>query len=177
MKSGAVPWYGVTVLAVYGLVWLWLSYGKHEWAGDADDLPNRPQIEAGSNRFGRYVEALDMSDLEPGMLVLFKTRRTRGEEKETARIVALEGQRVRMENDKVFVDDEEFADPYERSQRKVEYLPELVVPAGCVFVLADMRAHSASDRRDSRCFGPIPLRSILMRFSPKEKKTGGGRRR
>ena len=42
-----------------------------------------------------------------------------------------------------------------------DHYPELIVPAGCLFVLNDQRGRGA-DRMDSRAFGPISARSVGM---------------
>ena len=135
----------------------------------------QPQIEEGTTRFGRRTGRLRSDEVQPLDLVRFEVGRARGKVL-TGRVYALEGQRVRIEAGALFVDDQEVEDPYVRYRNKDEYYPELIVPAGSVFVLNDLRGRKGADRWDSRNLGPIPFRSIQHRFSPKEAQAYTRRR-
>jgi signal peptidase I len=66
------------------------------------------------------------------------------------RVVALGGDRVRIDRGTVLVNGAALREPYVRYFDARSY-PELTVPAGSVYVLGDNRAKS----EDSRSFGPI----------------------
>lgn len=78
------------------------------------------------------------------------------------RVIALPGDRIRIEHGKVYVNDLRLTEPYvparytdERSQ------PEMTVPAAEYFVMGDHRSISS----DSRDFGPVDRRLIYGKAS------------
>jgi len=82
------------------------------------------------------------------------------------RVVALEGQKVQIENGDVLVGgaplDEPYVYPGHEPNEPTTVTGDTqtwLVPTGEVFVLGDHRANSA----DSRLFGPIPVASIVGR--------------
>ncbi|MEM6430421.1 MAG: signal peptidase I [Deinococcota bacterium] len=76
------------------------------------------------------------------------------------RLIALPGERVRIDNDQVFVDDVALEETY--IQGLSEYMmAELTVPAGHYFVLGDNRVPLGSS--DSRHFGVIPAADVYGR--------------
>ncbi len=165
MKAEAAPWWGILVVApVLTAAWAWNAFTFYTFSDDIRRQFNRPQLKEGESRFGRVTSLLEVHDLEPNQLVRFAIPRSGGES--TARVIALEGQRVRLEAGEVLVDGEPFPDEYARS-RNGETIPEMVVPAGCVYVLNDQRG-GANQFYDSRTLGPIPFRAVSRRFAPKE---------
>lgn len=84
------------------------------------------------------------------------------------RVIAIEGDRVQIANDKVYVNGEELIEEYlpEGTTTKIVYYNDVVVPEGCVFVMGDNRDESM----DSRTFGCIPLEKVegkvLLRYWP-----------
>ncbi len=166
MKVEATPWWGLLVGGALAAVWAWQSFTYFTFAEEARRQFNRPQLKSGESRFGRMVERLDLHDLEPYQLVRFRLPRASGEL--TSRIVALEGQRVRLEGGEVFVDGAPFDDRY-RGGRPEDTAPEQVIPEGCVYVLNDVRT-GISAAYDSRTLGPVPLRAITRRFAARERK-------
>jgi signal peptidase I len=100
-----------------------------------------------------------------GDLILFEHPLKIGETL-TRRIVAVEGQRVRIEGKTVYVDDKLFQEapsvthsdyrilPREFSNR--DYMSSQIITPGQVFVMADNRDQS----EDSRDFGPVPVGNI-----------------
>lgn len=82
----------------------------------------------------------------------------------TKRIIGLPGERIRMKEGIVYINDvpldEPYAvyidnpDPYYLTMRDMN---EITIPEGCYFVMGDNRDHSA----DSRVFGVIPRENIL----------------
>ena len=89
------------------------------------------------------------------------------------RVIATEGQHIKIENGKVYINgteiDEDYLQPGVITESADGLYTDLTVPKGCVFVMGDNRGHST----DSRRFGCIPLEKIeskvLMRFWPFEK--------
>lgn len=71
------------------------------------------------------------------------------------RVVGLAGETVAILDGQVYVDGRILPERYVQPGDQ-ETLGSLVVPAGCVFVLGDNRAHST----DSRLWGPLPLQRI-----------------
>lgn len=76
------------------------------------------------------------------------------------RIIATEGEHIYIsEEGKVYVNDNEFEEPYLKEStfttRSGEYY-DLIVPEGCVFVMGDNRKESV----DSRILGAIPIQKI-----------------
>lgn len=172
MKPEAVPYWGFLVALLLGGVYLWQNFDMVKFDEPEGRQMCRPQIEKDGNRWGRRTHRLEVTDLQPNELVRFKVKRTRAWVV-TARVVAREGERVKIEAGKVFVNGKEIKDEYVRAKSETDYFPELIVPAGCVFVLNDARHRFGADRLDSRGFGPIPLRAITHRFGPKERLVKG----
>jgi signal peptidase I len=85
------------------------------------------------------------------------------------RVIALPGEKVKVENNKVYVNGEELKEPYlqeiidEWAKNGKQYnspgLTETVVPEGAVFVMGDNRTNSS----DSRMIGSIPYDKIVGR--------------
>ncbi|MGE0712084.1 MAG: signal peptidase I [Planctomycetota bacterium] len=175
MKPEGVPFWGVLFALLLGAVWWWRSYDAVTFDEPDTHQFHTPQIEKGSNRFGRRLDRLTAADLEEDQLVRFQLPRTKIEI--TGRIVALEGQRVRLDGRDLFVDNEKVEDTYRRNQNAREFYPELIVPEGCVFVLNDERWRHGADRFDSRNLGPIPVEAISHRFTPQEARPRSRRRR
>ncbi len=72
------------------------------------------------------------------------------------RVIAVEGQRVEIKGGYVYVDGKPLHEPYIAS-RPAYTMPEIVVPAGTVFVLGDNRNSSS----DSHQWGVLPLENII----------------
>lgn len=72
------------------------------------------------------------------------------------RIVALGGERVRIERGVVIVNGHALAEPYIRLGDRRSF-PEVDLPDDAVFVLGDNRSES----EDSRSWGPVPVRNII----------------
>lgn len=169
MKAETTPFWGILVAIVLAGLWWWTHFDMVSFDETENLQFSRPQIEKDASRMGRRISTLTIKDLTPGELVRFKTQRTRAWTL-TARLVAVAGQRVAIEGKQVLVNGEKAPDAYARSLSDHDYMPELIVPDGCVFVLNDRRWGQGADRCDSRALGPIPLASITHRFSPKERQ-------
>lgn len=97
------------------------------------------------------------------------------------RVIALPGERVKVENNKVYVNGEELKEPYiqevvdEKAKNGQIYnspgLVETVVPEGAVFVMGDNRPNSQDSRANN--VGSIPYDKIVgradIRFWPLNK--------
>ncbi len=87
------------------------------------------------------------------------------------RVIGVAGDRIRIEEGKVYLNDEELQESYLREGITTEggTFSNITVPDGCVFVMGDNRPHST----DSRSFGCIPVEKIeskvLIRFWPFNK--------
>ena len=92
------------------------------------------------------------------------------------RVIAVPGEHIKIEDGKVYVNNEELEEPYLQSDVVTTNLQgqftDLVVPEGHVFVMGDNRGQST----DSRRFGCVPYEKIeskvLMRFWPLNKFGG-----
>lgn len=92
-----------------------------------------------------------------------------GKDSYIKRVIALPGEHVKIENGKVYINDNELQEDYLQKNVITEATgaySDFVVPDGCVFVMGDNRAQST----DSRRFGCIPLEKIeskvWIRFWP-----------
>lgn len=96
-----------------------------------------------------------------------------GKESYIKRVIALPGEHVKIENGKVYINGEELAEEYLKSDvvTKVEskdynYFNDFTVPEGYVFAMGDNRRQSS----DCRAFGCIPVEKIeskvWIRFWP-----------
>lgn len=89
------------------------------------------------------------------------------------RVIGLPGEHVKIENGKVYINDEELDEPYLKEDvvtgklknADTPYL-DVVVPEGYLFLMGDNRENST----DCRCFGCVPYEKIesrvLLRFWP-----------
>ena len=81
------------------------------------------------------------------------------------RVIAVAGERVRIEKGDVYVNGEQLNEAYLNDRTllfpgsSIKEGEEIVVPDDHIFVLGDNRPHSS----DSREFGPIPKRSVIGR--------------
>jgi signal peptidase I len=86
------------------------------------------------------------------------------------RVIGVAGDRVRIENGEVYVNDQAIDEDYVPSEyADARSYPEITVPAGSYFVLGDHRTMS----NDSRDFGPVKERFIygkaVFGYWPMEK--------
>lgn len=87
------------------------------------------------------------------------------------RVIAFEGERVTIKDDRVYIDDKPLDEPYLGSNVKTgsNLLTDFTVPKGCIFAMGDNRA----DSKDCREFGCIPIEKIeskvWIRISPFNK--------
>lgn len=169
MKPEGAPFFGILLGLVLAAVWWWRSYDLVAFDEPDKFQFNQPQIEQDATRFGRRTARLSASDIERGSLVRFQN--SRSGQTVTARVIAVEGERIKIEGGEVSVDGAPVKDEYRRRTNKDEFYPELIVPAGCVFVLTDQRTKAGADRFDSRNMGPIAVESIEHVFAARENDT------
>ena len=87
------------------------------------------------------------------------------------RVIGVAGDHIRIENGKVYVNDQELDEPYLRKGIKTtsKLLNEFTVPEGYIFAMGDNRESST----DCREFGCIPLEKVeskvVIRFWPLNK--------
>ena len=87
------------------------------------------------------------------------------------RVIGIEGDHIKIEDGKVYLNGEELEEPYLRDGITTEssLFTDITVPEGYVFVMGDNRSHST----DSRSFGCIPVEKIeskvWIRFWPLNK--------
>ena len=74
------------------------------------------------------------------------------------RVIALPGDRVRIDDGTVYVNDAALSEPYVRFEDKRSF-PQVIVPPRSVYVLGDNRANS----EDSRIFGAVPDDALMGR--------------
>ena len=76
------------------------------------------------------------------------------------RVIALPGEHVQIKDGKVYINEQEFKEPYLQSGIVTDIMgvgyDDFVVPENCVFAMGDNRNHST----DCRAFGCIPLEKI-----------------
>jgi len=78
------------------------------------------------------------------------------------RVIAIQGQHVKIEDGKVWVDGKVLEESYINGDDTTidnTLYNDIVVPEGCVYVLGDNRLPGKS--RDSRVFGPVNLKRII----------------
>ncbi len=108
-------------------------------------------IEKITQRFG---------ELRNGDIVVIKIPEYLNGEKTYAikRIIALEGQRVMIQEGRVYVDGIEQQEEYTQGSGTTvsnSLYGDIIIPEGCIYVLGDNRLPSKS--RDSRVFGPVSI--------------------
>ena len=74
------------------------------------------------------------------------------------RVIGMPGERIRMEKDVVYINDEELAENFPK-RKCMRCFEEVSVPADCYFVMGDNRPSS----NDSRKVGPIHRKAIIAR--------------
>ena len=87
------------------------------------------------------------------------------------RVIGIAGDHVKIENGKVYLNEQELDEPYllEQNSTESKKLTDIIVPEGYVFAMGDNRKNST----DCREFGCIPVSKIeskvVMRFWPLNK--------
>jgi signal peptidase I len=93
---------------------------------------------------------------EHGDVIVFRYPRDPQQEY-IKRVIGLPGDRVRIVNGEMYINDQRVDEPYVASAPR--YQSEWSVPDGNVFVLGDNRNNSS----DSHNWGPVPLENVIGR--------------
>ncbi len=145
---------------------LWLS----RWSRTTKKLPQRGQIitfEAPSKKSFTTSEIdednpVAIYDNEPTNIFGKFTKYVLeiGKESYIKRVIALPGEHVEIKNGKVYINGEEFDEPYLQEGVVTDVtgigFSDFIVPENTVFAMGDNRTHST----DCRTFGCIPLEKI-----------------
>lgn len=97
------------------------------------------------------------TDPKPGEIVVFVPP-NENQRDYIKRVVAVGGQRIKIVDEKVFVDGKPLSEPYlSANSFDSGNLREITIPPGKVFVMGDNRPNSL----DSRVFGPVDKERII----------------
>lgn len=87
-------------------------------------------------------------------------------EKYIKRVIAVEGDKFKIENHKVYVNGKELDEPYIKEVMNADidknYANEITIPKGTIFVMGDNRNDSL-DSRFSPQVGPVPYKLVIGR--------------
>lgn len=97
---------------------------------------------------------------ERGDIVVLRTAKY-AEEQFVKRVIALEGDRLRIQGGVVFLNGKRLKEPYINGRTFPDFGPH-IVPEGTCFVMGDNRMHSI----DSREFGSIPITHLEGKIRP-----------
>lgn len=100
--------------------------------------------------------AYRVGDPKAGDVIVFHPP-TSPKEEYIKRVVAVGGDRVSVQDGKLWINGKAMDEPYLNEQDMLGTFPEITVPEGSVFAMGDNRNNSG----DSRVFGPVPTSSIL----------------
>lgn len=139
-------------------MWFWTSCGYKTNTGSEMSPTLAPNKNYLVMKRERTPEVLTAGDL-----VLFEYKHPGREKPFAGRVMALPGQRVRMEKGECLVDGQKVDGGVILSGNKSEEsFEEIVVPRDCVYILMDNR--KASARYDSRGIGPVGYGAILAKI-------------
>lgn len=132
-----------------------------------------PTLSSGDRVFVSLV-AYKRTTPERGDIVVFKSRLkdARGKSKTLIkRVVALPGEKIRIEEGRIIVDGKELVDNVSLEGMEGYNMSERIVDNGCYFCIGDNRLHSTDSR--SLDVGTVPIKKILgrvvYRYFPLEK--------
>ena len=130
-----------------------LCFKLYKWHNRIVIKPNdtsmEPEYSPGNHSID--ISAKEVKDIDLGAAVAFRVP-TLPNAVRVGWVLAREGQRIEIRKRRIFVD----GTPSPKQPHAVRVkLHEIVVPRGCVFVMA----HEGGE--DSSHYGPLPMRSIL----------------
>lgn len=170
MQGGAVPFFLAFVVVVALLARFIDRWEFYRFTDNESQQFCKPSVVQGTQAFGKDVAYLEPADVQPYDIVRLRLGRYPRDARQTLRVVAVEGQRVAIDAGEVKVDGKPFDDRYSKFRTDTDWMPEVLVPAGCVFLLGDERRWSAAF--DSRGLGPIPIGALEYDFGPREASAG-----
>ncbi len=149
--------YAIIFVALWAILFVQLNFGC------AKSRTYQMQPLMGPESYFTYRKSSDIEDLKTGSTVYFE-RAYRGMKPDeidvVSRVVAVEGQRVRIDIGTIYVDGGPLSEPYVGEDNKTnEVHEEILIPAGHVYVLNDNRRLMTAP--DSRSFGPLWAKSII----------------
>ncbi|MDQ7778138.1 MAG: signal peptidase I [Planctomycetota bacterium] len=147
--------YGVIFVVLWALLFLQLNYG----CSKVKSMQMQPLMD--NEKYFVYKKSSDMDDLKTGSIIYYE-RAYRGlkEIDMVGRVVAREGERIRIESGNVILDGTALAEAYvNEDNRFSESFEEIQVPKGHVYVMNDNRRLPTMP--DSRRFGPLWAKSII----------------
>jgi signal peptidase I len=151
---------GIVVAIALGILWYNVNFDIYKSNEPPDKQFNEPEMKPGKWRLGHLPSS--GAPLEVGMMVVFQMHGTDSTPR-VSRIVALEGQKVSLQNDDLVVDGQIVPKALHQGKTRFD-VPETVVPHNCVFCI-NLNIGKAPDY-DSRRLGPIPIEAITHCFKP-----------
>lgn len=167
-KSVHNPWWQATRTALAGLA---IAAGFHTFVAEVRHIPSEsmtPTLQVGDQLI---IEKLSyqMHPPQRGDIVVFKApaqlRVIHFKDDLIKRVIGLPGEKVAINNGKVFINGQPLAEPYVQVPAIYHFDP-VTVPTGHYYVLGDNRNHSF----DSHLWGFLPERDVVgraaVRFYP-----------
>ncbi len=155
-RHASLAWFGDVLAVFVALVLIMLIYPPVRVEGTSMVPMLQDQDRLFINKAAYFVGGIQRRDV-----VVFKYPRDTTKSY-IKRVIALPGDRIRIDHGRVYVNDALLSEPYvparytdERSQ------PEMTVPPGDYFVMGDHRSISS----DSRDFGPVDRHLIYGKAS------------
>lgn len=155
-KHGSITWFGDILAVFVAIVAILLIYPPVRVEGTSMVPMLQDQDRLFINKLAYHVGEIHRCDV-----VVFRYPRDTTKSY-IKRVIALPGDRIRIDHGRVYVNNQLLAEPYvparytdERSQ------PAMTVPAGEYFVMGDHRSISS----DSRDFGPVDRQLIYGKAS------------
>lgn len=148
----------VAFLILWGAIWAFNTYGCRRVEGDEmEPTLQKEKLKGFSSKLHR-PDQLERGDII-SFLYSFPGRASRFV---TARVIALPGERVRMEKGDVLVNGSKVGGEWvSAANRSQDDYAEIIVPRDTVFVLCDKRkVQYQQPPWDSRSIGPVPMWAI-----------------
>ncbi len=149
--------YAIIFVALWAILFVQLNFGC------AKSRTYQMQPLQGPEEYFTYRKSSAIPDMKTGTIVYFARayRNIKPDEIDMiGRVVAVEGQRVRIDVGTIYVDRSPLSEPYVSEENKSnEVHEEILIPAGHVYVLNDNRRLITTP--DSRNFGPLWAKSIV----------------
>lgn len=114
----------------------------HGWVPSAS---MEPTIMPGSLIFGEKVSVVLNKEIKRNEIVIF-TNELEFKEPLIKRVIAVEGDKVKLEQRHIYLNDELLDEPYVSSESYLEETSEFIVPKGHIFLAGDNRDNSIDGR-------------------------------
>lgn len=149
------------VLATFVVIWILAFIYSIVGCANIEGGEMSPTVQKGRKLIDPAIN--DATQFEYDDLIVYRyVLRDRVLDK-AGRVVGVPGDKIRMEEGKVFVNDTEISSDYvSPSQTSKDNYEEVIVPRGTVFVLCDARRMGI--RLDSREIGPVGEWAIVGRL-------------